>query len=68
MARGKLVQRKPAIGGFDEKLRSFQSDLRDSYFGGHIAAPRENGGRLSSFYNRFRYFVTAGRLTRPAEL
>jgi hypothetical protein len=40
MARGKLVQRKPAISGFDEKLRSFQSDLRDLGFGGHIAAPR----------------------------
>jgi hypothetical protein len=53
MPRGKLVQRKPVIDGFDEKLRSFQSDLRDSYFGGHIAAPRENGGRLSSFYSRF---------------
>jgi hypothetical protein len=27
MPRSELMQRKPAIGGFDEKVRSFQSDL-----------------------------------------
>jgi hypothetical protein len=29
VSRGELVQRKPAVGGIDEKLRSFQTDLRD---------------------------------------
>jgi hypothetical protein len=29
-----LMQRKPAIGGFDKKLRSFQSDFRT--FNGRI--------------------------------
>jgi hypothetical protein len=28
MPRSELMQRKPAVGGFDKKFRGFQSDFR----------------------------------------
>jgi hypothetical protein len=40
VSRGQLMQRKPAIRCFDEKLGSFDSDSKRFRFGDHIAAPR----------------------------
>jgi hypothetical protein len=40
MLRGQLMQRKPAIRGFDDKLWGFYPDSWRFRFGDHMDAPR----------------------------
>jgi hypothetical protein len=47
VSRGELMQQKPAIRCFDEKLRGFDSDSRLFRLGVHIEAPQASPGQIA---------------------